>query len=43
MRWQFVNTGFNSGKFNMDYDIDLARNIKPCEALLHFLRCESKF
>jgi len=38
MRWQFVNTGFNSGKFNMDYDIDLARNIKPCEAILRLYR-----
>ena len=38
MRWQSVNTGFNSGKFNMDYDIDLARNIKPDEAFLRLYR-----
>ena len=38
MRWRFINTGFNSGKFNMDYDIDLARNIKPGEAVLRLYR-----
>ncbi len=38
MRWQFVNTGFNNGKFNMDYDVDLARNIKLGEAVLRLYR-----
>jgi lipoate-protein ligase A len=25
MNWHFVNTGFNSGKFNMEYDLELVR------------------
>ena len=38
MRWQFFNTGFNSGKYNMDYDMDIAKNIKPGEAVLRLYR-----
>jgi lipoate-protein ligase A len=38
MRWQLLNTGFNSGKFNMDFDIDLARNSKAGEAFLRLYR-----
>lgn len=26
MTWHFVNTGFNSGNFNMDYDLELVKN-----------------
>lgn len=26
MTWQFVNTGFNSGVFNMNYDLELVKN-----------------
>ena len=26
MIWKFIDTGFNSGKFNMDYDMELVRN-----------------
>ena len=26
MIWRFVNTGFNPGSFNMDYDLELVRN-----------------
>lgn len=26
MIWQFIQTGFNDGKFNMDYDLDLVQN-----------------
>jgi lipoate-protein ligase A len=26
MIWRFIDTGFNSGKFNMDYDLNLVKN-----------------
>ncbi len=26
MIWKFIDTGFNSGKFNMDYDLELVRD-----------------
>jgi lipoate-protein ligase A len=26
MTWRFINTGFNPGKFNMDFDLELVRN-----------------
>jgi len=26
MIWKFIDTGFNSGQFNMDYDMELVRN-----------------
>jgi len=38
MNWRFVNTGFNSGKFNMAYDMRLAENCKPGEAILRLFR-----
>ena len=38
MKWQLLNTGFNSGKFNMDLDIDLAQNAKPDEAILRLFK-----
>lgn len=38
MKWQLLNTGFNSGKFNMDFDIDLARNEISGEAVLRLYR-----
>ena len=38
MKWQLLNTGFNSGKFNMDFDIDLARNALRGEAVLRLYR-----
>jgi lipoyl(octanoyl) transferase len=38
MNWRFTNTGFNSGKFNMEYDMQLAKNCKPEEAVLRLYR-----
>jgi lipoyl(octanoyl) transferase len=38
MNWRFVNTGFNSGKFNMAYDMQLAENCKQGEAILRLFR-----
>lgn len=32
MIWTFLNTGFNTGRFNMDYDIELASECRPDEA-----------
>jgi lipoyl(octanoyl) transferase len=30
--WKFINTGFNTGKYNMDYDLKLAHECKTDEA-----------
>ncbi|MGA7722386.1 MAG: lipoate--protein ligase family protein [Ignavibacteriaceae bacterium] len=38
MNWRFINTGFNSGKFNMAFDVSLADNHKPGEAVLRLYR-----
>jgi len=38
MNWHFVNTGFNTGKFNMEYDLHLAKCFKPDEAVLRLYR-----
>ena len=38
MKWQLLNTGSNSGVFNMGFDIDLARNSKPGQAVLRLYR-----
>jgi len=38
MKWRFVNTGVNDGKFNMDYDIKLANNYEPNKAVLRLYR-----
>ena len=33
MIWRFIDTGFNSGKFNMDYDLELVRNFSGSPVL----------
>jgi lipoate-protein ligase A len=33
MMWRFIDTGFNSGKFNMDYDLNLVRNFSVSHVL----------
>ncbi|MEO8230929.1 MAG: hypothetical protein ABI638_01520 [Ignavibacteriota bacterium] len=38
MIWQFLNSGVNSGKFNMDFDIFLAENFEPNTAVLRLYR-----
>ena len=40
MKWHFINSGFNSGKFNMSFDMELARICKPDEAFLRLYRWE---
>lgn len=31
--WQFIDTGFGTGKFNMDYDLELAKNFSGTPSL----------
>ena len=38
MKWKFLNTGFNSGRFNMDFDLKLTNNVQPDEAILRLYR-----
>ena len=36
MKYYFINTGANTGKFNMDYDLELAAHCAPDEMYLRF-------
>lgn len=38
MKWKFINTGANDGKFNMDYDILLAKNFEFDTAVLRLYK-----
>jgi lipoyl(octanoyl) transferase len=38
MRWTFINSGASNGKYNMDYDLMLARNFKQDEAVFRLYR-----
>lgn len=38
MNWKLINSGFNTGKFNMEYDLRLASQCKPGEAFLRLYR-----
>ncbi len=38
MKWQFLNSGVNSGKFNMDFDLFLAENFETDTAVLRLYR-----
>lgn len=40
MKWRFINTGFNSGRFNMEYDIKLANEARTGEAVFRLYRWE---
>ncbi|QQS36736.1 MAG: hypothetical protein IPM56_01900 [Ignavibacteriales bacterium] len=40
MRWQFQFTGVNTGKYNMDYDLQSARKIIEDETIVRFYRWE---
>ncbi len=33
MKWRFINSGAGSGQFNMDFDLQLAKNSRPDEAI----------
>jgi lipoate-protein ligase A len=38
MIWHFLNTGFNTGDYNMDFDLSLVKNFKADEAVLRLYR-----
>ncbi len=38
MRWSFQNTGFNTGSFNMNLDLELVSTLNPDETRLRFYR-----
>ena len=38
MKWKFLNSGVNSGKFNMDFDVFLAQNFEQGNAILRLYR-----
>jgi lipoate-protein ligase A len=38
MKWFFLNTGFNTGKYNMDFDLHLANTCKNGEAYFRLYR-----
>lgn len=38
MKWVFLNTGYNSGKYNMDFDMSLAQNCRDDEAFIRLYR-----
>jgi lipoate-protein ligase A len=38
MNWHFFNTGFNIGKYNMDFDLNLINNFGAGEAVLRLYR-----
>ncbi|MEI7811302.1 MAG: hypothetical protein WCJ01_02630 [Ignavibacteria bacterium] len=40
MKWNLINTGLNTGRFNMDYDIELVQKCFDDEAYLRFYRWE---
>lgn len=40
MKWYFLDTGFNTGKYNMDFDITLANSSKEDEAYFRLYRWE---
>ncbi|HEX2961972.1 MAG TPA: hypothetical protein VHO43_09295 [Ignavibacteriales bacterium] len=38
MKWNLLDTGFNTGQFNMEFDIELARNCPDDEAFFRLYR-----
>lgn len=38
MVWKFIDTGFGTGRFNMDFDLELAKNCSPSEAIFRVYR-----
>ena len=38
MKWRVLDSGFNTGKMNMDFDIQLAESCNPDEVILRFYR-----
>ena len=40
MKWEFLNTKSNTGKYNMNFDLNLAESVEPEKAILRFYRWE---
>lgn len=40
MKWRFIYSGFNTGKINMDFDLELAKNVSDTETIVRFYRWE---
>jgi len=38
MNWTYINSGFNTGKYNMDFDLLLAKNYREGEAVLRLYK-----
>jgi len=38
MNWHFINSGANTGNYNMQFDIELAKNCNPSEAFFRIYR-----
>jgi|CZKP01.1.fsa_nt_gi lipoate-protein ligase A len=38
MKWLFINSGSNTGRYNMDYDLQLAKNYKDDEIIFRLYR-----
>jgi len=38
MKWLFINSGSNTGRYNMDYDLQLAKNCKDDEIVLRLYK-----
>ena len=38
MIWSYIYSGFNTGKYNMEFDLQLVRQLKKSEAVLRFYR-----
>jgi lipoate-protein ligase A len=38
MKWLFINSGSNTGRYNMDYDLQLAKNYKDDEIVLRLYK-----
>jgi lipoate-protein ligase A len=38
MNWVYINSGFNTGRYNMDFDLQLAKNYRDEEAVLRLYR-----
>ncbi len=38
MKWKLINSGFNTGRYNMDFDVSLVEHASGDEAVLRFYR-----
>ena len=38
MNWRLIDTGINTGSYNMEFDLNLAKEVKPESAILRLYR-----